>query len=63
MNRKIKQLKASEVLEAIVNDKRVIRVNLNTAGACDISGKSVNVIKKDLEKDSFIYIVEVGEND
>lgn len=63
MDRKIKQLKASEVLGAIVNDKRVIRVNLDSAGACNISKKSIESIKKDLENDSYIYIVEEVENE
>lgn len=62
MDRKIKQLKASEVLGAIVNNERVIRINLDTETACDLSNKSINVIKRELEKDCFVYIVEEVEN-
>lgn len=63
MSKKIKQLKASEVLEAIVNDKKVIRINIDTETACDLSNKSINVIKKELAKDCFVYISVEGENE
>lgn len=63
MDRNIKQLKSSEVLGAIVDDKKVIRINLNTAIACDLSNKSINVIRRELDKDCYVYIVEEGDNE
>ena len=63
MDRKIKQLKSSEVLGAIVDNKRVIRINLDTETACDLLNRSINLIKRELEKDCFVYIVEEGENE
>lgn len=63
MDRKIKQLKSSEVLEAIVDNKKVIRINLDTETACDLSNKSINVIRRELDKDCYVYIVEEGDNE
>lgn len=57
----IKQLKESEVIQAIVDDKDVIRVNLDNMKLCNLASKSIATIRNDFGSVDYIYfIVERG---
>ena len=51
----IKQLNESEVIPAICNDIKVIRVNLDKMVACELGNKAINTIRNDFEKADYIY--------
>ena len=55
--RKIKQLKESEVIPAICDGLKVVRVNLDKMVACDLANKSITMIRNDLDNEDFIYFV------
>ena len=55
--RKIKQLNESEVIPAICDGLKVVRVNLDKKVACDLASKSINTIRNDLDNEDYIYFV------
>ena len=64
MDRKIKQLKEDEVIQALVNNELVVRVNLDKMVACDLANKSISTIRNDFGKADYIYfVVEESTND
>ena len=65
MDKIIKQLDESEVIQAIVDDKRVIRVNLDDMKACNLASKSIATIRNDFNCTKYVYFVveEAGDND
>ena len=60
----IKQLKESEVIQAMVDGHIVIRVNIDKMVACDLANKTINTIYNDFGSDKYVYfIAEDIEND
>ena len=55
--RKIKQLKESEVIPAICDGLKVVRVNLDKMVACDLARKSITTIRYDLGNEDYIYFI------
>lgn len=53
----IKQLKESEVIQAIVDDKDVIRVNLDNMKSCNLASKSIATIRKDFGNADYVYFI------
>lgn len=53
--RKIKQLNESEVIPAICDGLKVVRVNLDKMLVCDLASKSITSIRNDLDKANYIY--------
>lgn len=53
----IKQLKESEVIQAIVDGRTVVRVNLDKMVACDLANKSVNTIRRDFGSANYVYFI------
>ena len=59
-----KQIKETEVIPAIVEDKKVVRVNLNLMKICNLATKSIEAIRKGFDSNDYVYfIVEESEND
>ena len=56
----IKEVNKSDVLRLLVNGVKVFRINTNNLSVADIEDKSINVIKRDLEKDEYIYFTLVN---
>lgn len=54
---KIKQLKESEVIQAIVDDKKVVRVNLDNMKACNLASKSIATIRNDFNNADYVYFI------
>lgn len=52
---KIRQLNESEIIPAICENIKIIRVNLDKMIACDLADKSVNTIRKDFSRADYIY--------
>ena len=62
--RNIKQLKESEVIPAICDGLKVVRVNLDKMVACDLASKSIKTIRDNLENSDYVYfIVEELKNE
>ena len=57
MSAKIKQIKNSEVIPAITLYDHVFRVNLEKMAVCDLCEKSINCIRRDLDKPEYIYFI------
>jgi hypothetical protein len=58
---RIIQVEAKDVLSNIVDGKKVFRINLEKTIVCDLCEKSINCIRRDLDKPEYIYfIVEEG---
>lgn len=55
--RKIKQLNESEVIPAICNGLKVVRVNLDKMVACDLASKSIKIIRDNLENSDYVYFI------
>ena len=55
--RKIKQLNESEVIPAICDGLKVVRVNLDKMTVCDLASKSITTIRNDLGNVSYIYFI------
>ena len=53
----IKEVNKSDVLRLLVDGVKVFRINTNNLSVADIEDKSINVIKRDLEKDEYIYFI------
>jgi len=53
--RKIKQLNESEVIPAICDGLKVVRVNLNKIVACNLASKPIATIRNDLGDADYIY--------
>lgn len=57
MGPKIKQIDSKEVIPAIVLYNHVFRVNLDKMAVCDLCDKSINCIRRDLDKPEYIYFI------
>lgn len=57
MSKKIKQISEEEVIQAIVNNDLVVRVNLDKAVACNLVNKAVSTIRKDFGKADYVYFI------
>ena len=53
----IKQLKESEVIQAIVDGRIVVRVNLDKMVACDLGDKTINTIRRDFGSANYVYFI------
>ena len=63
MDYKIRQISTDEVIQAIVDNEKVLRINYDNMKVCDLASKSVSTIRNDFEKDGYIYVIVEGEND
>ena len=57
MNRKIKQITEDEVIQAIVDNELVVRVNLDKMVVCDLANKAVSTIRNDFSKADYVYFI------
>lgn len=55
--RKIKQLNESEVIPAICDGLKVVRVNLDKMVACDLASKSIKTIRDNLDNSDYVYFI------
>lgn len=60
MSPKIRQIDESEVIQAIVDDELVVRVNLDKMVACNLGSKAVNTIRHDFGNANYVYFIVEG---
>lgn len=53
--KKIKQIEESQVMSFLLNDKPVYRLNIENDSLADLRTKTIQVIKRDMEKDCYLY--------
>lgn len=53
----LKQIKKAEVIPVIVEDKKVVRVNLDQMKVCNLATKSIEAIRKGFDSDSYVYFI------
>ena len=57
----INQLTESEVIPAICDGIKVIRVNLDKMVTCELANKSINTIRNDFGKADYVYFIVTEE--
>ena len=63
MNEKIVQIKESEVIQSIVDNKTVYLVNLDRVTIVDLSKKTIAQIREDFGNSRYVYFIMEGENE
>lgn len=53
----VKQITKDEVIQALVDEHLVIRINLDNMITCNLVNKSIDQIRKDFVHDKYIYLL------
>ena len=61
--KKIKQIEKSQVMSVLLNDKPVYRLNIENNSLADLRTKTIQVIKRDMEKDCYLYFTIEDEEE
>ena len=55
--RHVEIIKPEDVIPCLLDDDKVIRVNIEKMTCCDIRDISIKTIKNDLQNDRYVYLV------